>query len=65
MTRAERWPALMTRETAADYIDGTLRDIDDLAARQEITKVGDQKRIKFRRTDLDEWVARQPDKAVN
>ena len=54
--RLEAWPALMTRETAAAYIDGSLRDIDDLRQQKKITPVGDTKRIKFRKTDLDDWI---------
>lgn len=54
--RLEAWPALMTRETAAAYIDGSLRDIDELRAQRMITPVGETKRIKFRKSDLDEWI---------
>jgi len=56
MIRMEAWPALMTRETAAAYIDGSLRDIDELRAQGHITPVGDSKRIKFRKADLDDWI---------
>jgi hypothetical protein len=55
--RIEFAPALMTREIAAYYIDGTLRDIDELRAKGELTPVGGQKRIKFRKTDLDHYIA--------
>ncbi|MFF2495848.1 hypothetical protein [Agromyces sp. NPDC058064] len=54
--RMEAWPALMTRETAAAYIDGSLRDIDELRHQKMITPVGDSKRIKFRKTDIDDWI---------
>lgn len=57
-------PALMTRETAAYYIDGSIRDIDELRSLGEITPVGDQKRVKFRKADIDEWIARRPEKAT-
>lgn len=63
MVRIEFPPALMTREIAAYYISGSLRDIDDLRATGEITPVGNTKRVKYRRADLDEWVARQPERA--
>lgn len=55
-------PARMTRETAAYYIDGTLRDIDDMKARGEITPVGNTKRIFFLKADLDSWLERQPER---
>lgn len=54
--RMEAWPALMTRETAAAYIDGSLRDVDELRAQKKITPVGESKRIKFRKSDLDEYI---------
>lgn len=62
MLRIEFPPALMTREVAAYYISGSLRDVDELRATGEITPVGDSKRIKFRKTDLDEWIARQQER---
>lgn len=62
MIRLEAWPALMTRELAAAYIDGSVRDIDDLRARKEITPVGDTKRVKFRKTDLDRWIENLPER---
>ena len=64
MTRHEFPPALMTRETAAFYIDGSLRDVDDLRATGQITAVGDQKRVKFRKADLDAWISRMPEKGA-
>lgn len=60
--RIEFAPALMTRELAAYYIAGSLRDVDDLRARGEITPVGSSKRVKFRKSDLDEWIARLPER---
>lgn len=60
--RLEAWPALMTRETAAAYIDGSLRDIDDLRATSQITPVGTSKRLKFRKTDLDAYIERLPER---
>ncbi|WP_353809114.1 helix-turn-helix domain-containing protein [Agromyces sp. SYSU T00194] len=60
--RMEAWPALMTRETAAAYIDGSLRDVDELRGRGEITPVGTSKRVKFRKTDLDAWIERMPER---
>jgi len=41
-------PALLTRELAAYYISGSLRDVDELRGQGIITAVGTQKRVKFR-----------------
>lgn len=58
--RLEAWPALMTRETAAAYIDDNLRKIDELRALGKITPVQDEhnpsKRIKYRKSDLDDYI---------
>ena len=56
-TRIEFPPALFTRELAAYYISGSLRDVDDLRSKGELIPVGDSKRIKFRKEDLDRYVA--------
>lgn len=58
MIRVEAWPALMTRETAAAYLNGTVQEIDKLRARGEITAVDHDpnepsKRVRFRKVDLD------------
>lgn len=58
----EAWPALMTREIAAAYIAGSLRDVDELKSEGHITAVGEQKRIKFRKTDLDSWIDSLPER---
>lgn len=62
--RIEFPPALMTREIAAYYIGGSLRDIDELKAKGEITAVGDGKRVKFRKRDLDTWIDALPDRPI-
>jgi hypothetical protein len=54
--RIEFAPALMTREMAAFYISGSLREIDELRSAGRITAVGQQKRVKFRKVDLDTYV---------
>ena len=64
MIRIEFPPALFTRELAAYYISGSLRDIDELRATGELIPVGDTKRIKFRRADLDRYVASLKDRAL-
>lgn len=62
MIRIEFPPALMTRDVAAFYIGGTRTDIDELRARGVITAVGSGKRLKFRKTDLDAYVASLPER---
>jgi excisionase family DNA binding protein len=54
--RIEFPPALMTREVAAYYIGGSLTDIDVLKRKGELIAVGDGKRVRFRKTDLDRYV---------
>jgi len=56
-TRIEFAPALFTRELAAYYLSCSLRDIDDLRSKGELIPVGDTKRIKFRKEDLDRYAA--------
>jgi|GEM_PF-1785542 len=60
--RLEFAPALMTREVAAFYISGSLRDIDELRGRGELIPVGDTKRLKFRKSDLDRVIDRLPER---
>ena len=57
MIRIEFPPALMTREIAAYYIGGTLADIDLLKRLNVIVPVGKTKRVKYRKKDLDRYVA--------
>lgn len=57
MTRIEFPPALMTREIAAYYIGGTLADIDLLKRQNILIPVGQTKRVKYRKEDLDRYVA--------
>lgn len=54
--RIEFPPALFTRELAAYYLQMSLRDIDMLKAKGELIAVGDTKRVKFRKEDLDRYV---------
>lgn len=56
--RVEFAPALMTREIAAYYISGSLRDLDRLRETKEITPVGEGRRVKYRKTELDAYIAR-------
>lgn len=61
-TRIEFAPALFTRELAAYYLSSSLRDVDELRAKGELIPVGDTKRIKFRKDDLDRYVAGFPER---
>ena len=56
--RIEFAPALMTRELAAYYISGSLRDLDRLRETREITPVGEGRRVKYRKSELDTYIAR-------
>ncbi len=53
--RIEFAPALFTRELAAYYLSCSLRDIDELRAKGELIPVGETKRVKFRKDDLDRY----------
>lgn len=55
--RIEFPPALFTRELAAYYLSMSLRDIDMLRHLGHITPMGDGKRIRFTKKDLDDYVA--------
>lgn len=61
--RIEFPPALMTREAAAYYISGSLRDIDELRAQGHITPVGTSKRVKFRKDDIDRYIESLPERS--
>ncbi|WP_136057220.1 helix-turn-helix domain-containing protein [Microbacterium sp. K24] len=56
--RVEFAPALMTREIAAYYLSMSVREIDLMKNRGEITAYGEGKRIRFKKTELDQWVER-------
>jgi len=60
--RIEFPPALFTRELAAFYISGSLRDVDELRAKGELIPVGTSKRVKFKKADLDRWVENLPER---
>lgn len=61
-TRIEFPPALLTRELAAYYLSMSVRDLDALREKGDLTPVGGSKRVKFKRTDLDEYVASLPER---
>ncbi len=54
--RVEFAPALMTREIAAYYIGGSLRDLDRLREQKIITPVGEGRRVHYRKSELDSYV---------
>lgn len=60
--RIEFPPALMTREQAAYYLSMSLRDIDLLRQQGHLTPVGDSKRVKFPKTDLDAYADGLPER---
>lgn len=61
--RVEFAPALMGKDLAAYYISKSPRFIDYLREQREITAYGDTKNPEFKRAELDEWIARRPEKS--
>jgi excisionase family DNA binding protein len=57
---AAAWPEWMAIETAARYLDVTVERVRKLHARREIPFYQEGKgcRVFFRRSELDEWMAR-------
>jgi hypothetical protein len=51
-------PTLMTREIAAYYLSMSLRELDSLRETHQITPVGDGRRVKYRKAELDKYVER-------
>lgn len=62
--RIEFPPALFTRELAAYYLSKSVREIDDLRAAGELIPHGEGKRITFKKTELDRYVAEMPERAA-
>lgn len=60
--RVEFPPALFTKELAAYYISGTITDIDRLRKTGELIALGDGKRMKFRKDDLDRYIDSLPER---
>jgi hypothetical protein len=60
--RVEFPPALMGKELAAYYIGKSPRYVDYLREQGQITAYGDTKNPEFKRTELDEWIDRRPEK---
>jgi excisionase family DNA binding protein len=55
---AERWPALMTAPTAADYLDTSTTTLRRLVQEGEIHPVLMRGATKYARKDLDSYVDR-------
>ncbi|MFI8633832.1 hypothetical protein ACIGEP_14710 [Microbacterium sp. NPDC077663] len=60
--RIEFPPALMTRELTAYYLSMSLREVDELRATGKLIPVGDGKRVKFSKAELDRYVANLPER---
>jgi len=60
--RIEFPPALFTRELAAYYLSMSLREVDELRAKGHLIPVGDSKRIKFTKAELDRYVENLPER---
>ena len=61
-----RWrfaPVLMTREMSAYYLGMNERDLDRLRTAGHITAVGDGKRVKYLKKDLDAYADSLPERA--
>jgi excisionase family DNA binding protein len=52
------WPAVMSIETAAEYIDRSVQALRNLHRFGQIPAVRADRSMQFRRVDLDEWAAR-------
>jgi len=63
--RMEFPPALMSRETAAYYIDGSLRELDTLRETKQITPVGEGRKVKYRKSELDAYIASLKERAAS
>lgn len=60
--RIEFAPALFTRELAAFYLSMSLRELDDLRSKGDLIPVGDGKRVKFKKAELDRYADSLPER---
>lgn len=60
--RIEFPPALFTRELAAYYLQMSLTNVDLLRNKGELIALGEGKRVKFRKEDLDRYVENLPER---
>ena len=62
MTRSlPYWPALMTRDVAAAYLDASPRKLDELQAQGHITPVRSHAGKRFPRKELDRYIDSLPE----
>lgn len=59
--RIDGWPALMSREVAALYLDCSPRTVDELQAQGKITPVKADFGKRFSREELDRYIATLPE----
>jgi hypothetical protein len=62
--RIEFPPALFTRDLAAYYLQMSLTDVDLLRGKGELIAVGEGKRVRFRKKDLDRYIERLPERGA-
>jgi excisionase family DNA binding protein len=62
--RIEFPPALFTRDLAAYYLQMSLTDVDLLRNKGELIAVGEGKRVRFRKEDLDRYIERLPERGA-
>lgn len=56
-----RWPALMNKRTAAEYLCISVRTIETLVAGKQIpSRVVRSTMVRFCKEDLDEWMKKLP-----
>jgi len=55
------WPALMTRDSAAAYLDMSPRKLDDLQAQGHVIPVKSHSGKRFARSELDRYVESLPE----
>ena len=60
--RIEFAPKLMSKSLAAFYLSMSERDLDRLRESGHITAVGDSKRVKFLKEDLDAYAESLPER---
>lgn len=55
---AERWPALLSKSDAAEYLGIGVTTLNGLRARGELSTVliGDGRIVRYRRSDLDRFI---------
>ena len=62
--RIDGWPALMSREVAALYLDCSPRTVDDLQSQRKLTPVKSDFGKRFARSELDRYIGSLDEWAV-